>query len=100
MPAGKAGRAASPTATTRSASGRITSRRSRRGNGATVEGRVLVAELSGSESVIHFDLNGQTWVSQSHGIHPFEVGSTAKLYVDVDQSFFFDADGRRVAGGD
>ena len=62
------------------------------GNGhAVVEGRVLVTELSGSESVIHFDLNGQTWVSQSHGIHPFEVGSTAKLYVDVDQSLFFDA---------
>ena len=36
---------------------------------------MLVAELSGSESVVHFDLNGQTWVSQSHGIHPFEVGS-------------------------
>jgi glycerol transport system ATP-binding protein len=58
---------------------------------AMVEGRVLVTELSGSESVIHFDLNGRTWVSQSHGIHPFEVGSTAKLYVDVDQSLFFDA---------
>ncbi len=50
---------------------------------ATIEGRVLVTELRGSESVLHFDLNGQTWVSQSHGIHPFAVGSTAKLYVDV-----------------
>ncbi|MBL8908720.1 MAG: ABC transporter ATP-binding protein [Rhizobiales bacterium] len=62
------------------------------GNGrAMVEGRVLVTELSGSESVIHFDLNGRTWVSQSHGIHPFEVGSTARLYVDVEQSLFFNA---------
>ena len=60
---------------------------------------MLVTELSGSESVVHFDLNGQTWVSQSHGIHPFEVGSTARLYVDVDQSFFFDADDRLIAGG-
>src|SRR4029453_3566325 len=33
---------------------------------ATLEGRVLVTELSGSESVIHFVMNGQTWVSQSH----------------------------------
>jgi glycerol transport system ATP-binding protein len=62
------------------------------GNGlAVVEGRVLVTELSGSESVIHFDLNGRTWVSQSHGIHPFKVGSSARLYVDVDQGLFFDA---------
>ena len=69
------------------------------GKGAdTVEGRVLVAELSGSESVIHFDMNGQTWVSQSHGIHPFPVGSTAKLNVDVDRSFFFGGDGRLIAG--
>ncbi len=59
---------------------------------------MLVAELSGSESVIHFDMNGQTWVSQSHGIHPFEVGSTAKLSVDVDRSFFFGDDGRLLAG--
>ncbi|TMJ41568.1 MAG: ABC transporter ATP-binding protein [Alphaproteobacteria bacterium] len=65
---------------------------------ATIEGRVLVAELSGSESVIHFDMNGQTWVSQSHGIHPFEVGSTAKLHVDVDRSYFFDANGALVGG--
>jgi glycerol transport system ATP-binding protein len=65
---------------------------------ATLEGRVLVAELSGSESVLHFNMNGQTWVSQSHGIHPFPVGSTARLYVDVDQSFFFGADDRLIAG--
>jgi glycerol transport system ATP-binding protein len=69
------------------------------GDGTAVEGRVLVAELSGSESVVHFDLNGRTWVSQSHGIHPFEVGSMARLQVDVDKSFFFDGDGRLVAGG-
>jgi glycerol transport system ATP-binding protein len=65
---------------------------------STIEGRVLVTELSGSESVVHFDMNGQTWVSQSHGIHPFEVGATAKLYVDVDQSFFFDNDNRLIGG--
>ena len=59
---------------------------------------MLVAELSGSESVIHFDMNGQTWVSQSHGIHPFPVGSTAKLNVDVDRSFFFGGDGRLHRG--
>jgi glycerol transport system ATP-binding protein len=76
----------------------ITPTDSQRGQ-AMMEGKVLVAELSGSESVIHFDMNGQTWVSQSHGIHPFPVGSTAKLYVDVDRSYFFDASGALVGGG-
>jgi glycerol transport system ATP-binding protein len=65
-----------------------------------IEGRVLVAELSGSESVLHLDLNGRTWISQSHGIHPFEVGSTARLYVDVGRGFLFDRDNRLVGGSE
>jgi glycerol transport system ATP-binding protein len=70
-----------------------------RKSSSVIKGRVLVTELSGSESVIHFDMNGQTWVSQSHGIHPFDVGSTATLHVDVDRAFFFDQAGRYVGGG-
>jgi glycerol transport system ATP-binding protein len=66
---------------------------------ATISGRVLVTEISGSESVIHFDIKGQTWVSQSHGVHPFDVGSVAKLYVDVDRAFFFDSSHRFAGGG-
>ena len=62
-----------------------------------VEGRVLVTELSGSESVIHFDVGGQTWISQAHGIHPFTVGATAKLHVDIDQSLFFGANNEFIA---
>jgi glycerol transport system ATP-binding protein len=63
----------------------------------SVQGRVLVTELSGSESVIHFDMNGSTWVSQSHGIHPFEVGSRATLYVDLDKSLFFGSGGELIS---
>jgi len=61
-------------------------------------GRVLVTEISGSESVVHFDLAGQTWVSQSHGVHPFEVGAEARLYADVGRALFFDPSGQLVAG--
>ena len=62
-----------------------------------VEGRVLVAELSGSETVVHFELGEETWVSQSHGIHPFAVGEPARLFADMSRAFLFAADGRRVA---
>jgi glycerol transport system ATP-binding protein len=68
------------------------------GSMVTVEGRVLVAELSGSESVLHFDRGGRTWISQSHGVHPYEVGATARLYVDLGRSFLFGQDGRLVGG--
>jgi glycerol transport system ATP-binding protein len=63
-----------------------------------IEGSVLVAELSGSESVLHVDFNGTTWISQSHGIHPFEVGSTARLFIDVARGFLFDRDNHLVGG--
>lgn len=60
-------------------------------------GKVLVTEISGSESVIHAKVNDQTWISQSHGIHAMPIGSNAELFVDLDQSLFFDHAGRLVS---
>ena len=66
--------------------------------GATrMDGRVLVTELSGSESIIHFDLGGLTWVSQSHGIHSFAVGEEAAFYMDTDQCLYFGQDEELIA---
>ncbi|HMN37599.1 MAG TPA: ABC transporter ATP-binding protein [Hyphomicrobium sp.] len=62
-------------------------------NPATIDGRVLITELSGSESVIHFKVGNETWVSQSHGIHPVEVGTQARLYVDTDQILYYKPNG-------
>lgn len=59
----------------------------------TVDGRVLITEISGSESIIHFALGDKTWVSQSHGIHRLALGSQTRLYVDVDQLLYFGANG-------
>ena len=61
------------------------------------EGKVLIAEISGSESVIHFDLGGLTWVSLSHGVHGFKVGETARFELDVARCLYFAPDGVRVA---
>ena len=66
-------------------------------NGVRVEGRVLVTELSGSESVVHFDLGGQTWISQSHGIHAFEVGAGASFYVDTGKCMYFGEENELLA---
>jgi glycerol transport system ATP-binding protein len=65
--------------------------------GVAVEGKVLIAEINGSESVVHFDLGGQTWVSLSHGVHAFRVGESARFALDVARAFYFAPDGRRVA---
>ena len=68
-----------------------------RGLGVEAQGKVLIAEISGSESVIHFDLGGLTWVSLSHGVHGFKVGETARFELDVARCLYFAPSGARVA---
>jgi glycerol transport system ATP-binding protein len=67
--------------------------------GVNVEGVVSIAELSGSESVVHFDLLGQTWISHSHGVRGFKVGAVAAFRLDVARCLYFDAAGRCVSAG-
>jgi glycerol transport system ATP-binding protein len=69
-----------------------------RHRGVPVHGRVLISEISGSESVVHFALAGTTWVSQAHGVRSHPVGEEAAFALDVDRCLYFDAAGRRVAG--
>jgi len=67
------------------------------GNGGVqVECRVLIAEINGSESVVHFDLGGLTWVSLSHGVHGFRVGEVARFALEVERCFYFAPGGARV----
>ncbi len=71
----------------------------RRTSGDQVEltGRVLVTELSGSESSAHFRMGDATWVSLSPGVHPFEVGKDHRFYMDPAHCFYFAPDGALVA---
>jgi len=66
-------------------------------DGACVEGTVQVAEISGSESMVHFDLDGRPWVSLAHGVHLFDVSQRARFRVDIDHSMVFTTQGDLVA---
>jgi glycerol transport system ATP-binding protein len=65
-------------------------------SGAELEGRVLVTEISGSESVVHFHANGKTWVSQTSGVQPIKVGETVRFRADLSHALFFNTNGQRV----
>jgi glycerol transport system ATP-binding protein len=65
--------------------------------GVAVHGRLLISEISGSESVLHFALAGGTWVSQAHGVRIHAVGESVPFALDVAQCLYFDASGRRMA---
>jgi glycerol transport system ATP-binding protein len=60
-------------------------------------GRVLVTELSGSESSAHFRMGDDTWVSLAPGVHPYSVGSDHKFYMDPSHCFYFAPDGALAA---
>jgi glycerol transport system ATP-binding protein len=79
-------------------SARTTSCRSRpSGNTCRLEGHVQVTELSGSESSAHFDMDGQSWVSLSPGVHPYFVGEVHTFYLDPNHCFFFGPSGELAA---
>jgi glycerol transport system ATP-binding protein len=62
-----------------------------------VPGRVLVTELSGSDSSAHFQMGADSWVSLAHGVYRYNVGQEHEFFMDVSQAFYFDPDGRFVA---
>jgi glycerol transport system ATP-binding protein len=65
-------------------------------NSIAVEGTVKVTEISGSDSVIHIHFGDNSWVSESHGVHPHKVGETINLYLNMDQCLLFDAQGELI----
>jgi glycerol transport system ATP-binding protein len=65
--------------------------------GVAVQGKLLISEISGSESVLHFALAGGTWVSQAHGVRSHAVGESVPFALDVAQCLYFDGAGRRLA---
>jgi len=66
-------------------------------DGAAIEGSVQIAEISGSESVIHFTHGPLSWVSQSSGVHRIEVGGMTRFYVELDRCLYFAGDGKRIS---
>lgn len=71
-----------------------------RSKSAIVElpGRVLVTELSGSESSAHFSIKGSNnWVSLARGVHHYNIGTDHSFYLDPSKCFYFAPDGELLA---
>ncbi|HYD39905.1 MAG TPA: ABC transporter ATP-binding protein [Anaeromyxobacter sp.] len=66
------------------------------GEDVVIAGKVSIAEISGSESVVHFALDGGTWVSQTHGVHRFDVGAEVRFRLEIARGLYFAPDGRRA----
>lgn len=59
-------------------------------------GRVIVTELSGSDSSAHFQHGDDAWVSLATGVHPYQVGEDHSFYMNPAHCRYFGQDGKRV----
>ncbi len=59
--------------------------------------RVSVAEITGSETIVHFEFAGQPCVAIVAGSHSFNATERTTMYFDVAQMFAFNGDGTTAA---
>ncbi len=63
-----------------------------RGDGVEVGGEVQISEISGSESIVRIQVEGNNWVCEAHGVHSYEFGETASFFFDAKNCMYFDAE--------
>jgi glycerol transport system ATP-binding protein len=69
-------------------------------NRCTIEGRVKVTEITGSETYVHLQIAGLPWVSLSHGVRHLDVDTMQTLYFSPEKIYLFDEAGRLVLAPD
>lgn len=60
------------------------------------DAKVIVTELTGSETFVHVEVAGERWIALVHGLQDFEVGQEVKVSVNAESLFFFDQSGQLV----
>jgi len=66
------------------------------GAGVEVGGEVQIAEISGSESIMRVNIEGNNWVSEAHGIHSYEFGERRSFFFDSHRCLYFDSNDKLV----
>ena len=62
-----------------------------------IQSKVDLAEISGSETSIHFEHGGSSWVSHQDGVHPLGVDESVSVFIEPRRVFAFGADGALAA---
>jgi len=57
-------------------------------------GQVEVSELTGAESFVHLDIQGERWISLTHDIRRPEPGSHYTVHANPNDFYFFDSAGQ------
>ncbi|WP_159589864.1 ABC transporter ATP-binding protein [Chelativorans xinjiangense] len=68
----------------------------READAVSVDARVTVTEITGSESFVHLDYAGNQWVMLEEGVHRLDVDETLRVFIDTRHLLAFDEAGRSV----
>ncbi|OAN90699.1 ABC transporter ATP-binding protein [Sulfitobacter geojensis] len=66
-------------------------------DGMTFNATLQVTEITGSETFVHLDHHGDTWVGLIHGVKNLEIGAPLQVYLDPKHVYIFAQDGTSVA---
>jgi glycerol transport system ATP-binding protein len=66
-------------------------------NAMSFEAKLVVTELTGSETFVHLDHHGEKWVGLVHGVHELEIGAPLTVYLDPSHVYIFNESGDLVA---
>ncbi|MEQ6250015.1 ABC transporter ATP-binding protein [Sulfitobacter sp. HNIBRBA3233] len=58
------------------------------------DAKLVVTELTGSETFVHLDHQGARWVGLIHGVHQLDLGKTLPVYLDPAHVYIFDEAGK------
>ncbi|MFZ5962691.1 ABC transporter ATP-binding protein [Thalassococcus sp. BH17M4-6] len=67
------------------------------GEALAFEAKLVVTELTGSETFVHLDHHGSRWVGLFHGVHKLALGEALTVYLDPRHIYIFGEDGSLVA---
>ena len=63
----------------------------------TFTARLSVTELTGSETFVHLDHHGESWVGLIEGVHELTIGAPIEVWLDPRHVYIFGEDGRLIA---
>ncbi|MEM7666301.1 MAG: ABC transporter ATP-binding protein [Pseudomonadota bacterium] len=58
------------------------------------EARLVVTELTGSDTYIHLEAVSERWIGLVPGLQAFQIGQDLKVSLNPDKIFYFDQDGK------
>ncbi len=70
------------------------------GNAVAVKARVVVTEITGSESFVHVDFADVRWVALMHGVRDVAPDEIITVYLLPERFFIFDASGALASAPD